>query len=191
MKSTYNKAGHKNAPLVLGRSLRSRPCQRRYMYPLIFLLLAAASAAHAEPIKEEVNYLCGIDEKYLNGAANVWQGFSDLENSHSIVEGEAIVIEHSLNEYCLSDEYDNIDKTEGIDETKLNEIIRDTGFRDQCSLIKVVDHSLSTPLEFLTNFETRIYATRIIGVVTVWFEYKNNGAVVFDKNGERCVEKAI
>ena len=25
-----NKAGHKNAPLVLGHSLRSRPCQRRY-----------------------------------------------------------------------------------------------------------------------------------------------------------------
>lgn len=27
----HNKAGHKGAPPVLGRSLRSRPCQRRYM----------------------------------------------------------------------------------------------------------------------------------------------------------------
>ena len=29
-KKTHNKASHKGAPMMLGRSLRSRPCQRRY-----------------------------------------------------------------------------------------------------------------------------------------------------------------
>lgn len=157
------------------------------MYFIFLLFSLTPLNVLSNSVEDEIRLVCGIDDKYLNGAANVWYGFRDLENSHAIADGEAIIIEYSMNTYCLSEEYEEIDKSEGVEEKKLNSIIRRAGFSDRCSLIRVVDHSRSSPLEFLTEFETRIYATRIDGVVTVWFKYRDKGALIISKHGEQCV----
>ncbi len=160
------------------------------MYSVFFLLFFffVSSAESRETLESEIKYVCGIDDTYLYGAANVWYGFSDLERAHSISESEAMIIESSLDDYCLSEEYQELGIGHNIDPEKLNLLMRKKGFQDKCSFMSIVEHSQDKPLEFSTKFETRIYATKADGLVTVWFKYRGKGALKFNDKVEQCIE---
>jgi len=149
----------------------SRKCGRYMRSALILVLILfqfdrAVAQSDETPIK-----LCGLDENELYSPVNFAEYFDSLEARCSLEDDEALVMEYSFSEYCLSDEYQAPNLCDGDSD------IRNGGVNDRCQLSLIEKYDENSTFKFSTKFKRRIYSTRLDGKAHTWFKSKGKGAI--------------